>query len=146
MDCVQNASFGTASTWHDVAKPCVLRYPVRFERFACTKRRLLETSFASMTYLRRLRLEVAGRRKERAMFKAMRKRTFRPADASTQLGCVLPKVFAVVAILERINIGFEACIEGVASVLRIERWPEPSLQGTTNRCTSSRTSTHRPST
>ena len=39
------------------------------------------------------------------MFKAMRKRTFRSADASTQLGCVLPKVFAVVAILERINIG-----------------------------------------
>ena len=64
------------------------------------------------------------------MFKAMRKRTFRSADPSTQPGCVLPKVLAVVAILERINIGFEACIEGVASVLGIETGPEPSLQGT----------------
>ena len=64
------------------------------------------------------------------MFKAIRKRTFRSADPSTQLGCVLPKVLAVVAILERINIGFEACIEGVAAVLGIETGPEPSLQGT----------------
>ena len=60
------------------------------------------------------------------MFKAMCKRTFRSADASTQLGCVLPKVLAVVAIVERINIGFEACVEGVASVLGIESRVGPS--------------------
>ena len=60
------------------------------------------------------------------MFKAMCKRTFRSADASTQLGCVLPKALAVVAIVERINIGFEACVEGVASVLGIESRVGPS--------------------